>query len=69
MCEKKAAYLNSEVKHRTIDKNYDEFAVKNAYPLVRNCRELRKRLPHTEMNLKRYPDRKWFWGICYTVIP
>ena len=57
------------MKTRIIEKHYDEFAVKNAYPLVRSCRALKHRFPHKEMDKSKFPDRGWFWGICFTAIP
>ena len=52
-----------------IHKNYSEFSVKNVWPLVSNHAGLCEYLPDDEMNEGRYPDKLFFWGICYTVIP
>ena len=30
---------------------------------------MRSYLPIDEMDTKRYPDKKWFWGIAFTTIP
>ena len=48
---------------------YEEYAVKNVYNLVRTSKALQEYLPTEEMENKRYPDRAWFWGICFATIP
>ena len=50
-------------------KSNDEFAVNNLWELVKSDANLRSYLPADEMDFGRYPDRDFFWGIAFTVIP
>ena len=52
-----------------IQKHYEEFAVKNAYPLIRTNKDIRRRMPTRERAKGKYPDRDWFWGLCFTCKP
>ncbi len=40
LCDKKKVYTKEQVQDRVISKNYEEYALKNVYPLVRNSRLL-----------------------------
>ena len=46
-----------------------EFAPKNVWFQVRDDPALIKYLPDEEMDLERWPDRKFFWGVLYSVRP
>ena len=52
-----------------IEKNWPEFSVKNVWQQVRPSPEICKYLPVDEMNEGRWPNKEFFWGIAYTVIP
>ena len=43
--------------------------MKNIWPQVKHSQELHKYLPVDDMNRGKYPDREFFWGILFTVIP
>ena len=44
-----------------------EYAVKNVWPQVRNDALLCAHLPSEEMDLGRWPDRRFFWGVLSTL--
>ena len=46
-----------------------EYAPKNAWFQIRDDPLLCKYLPDEEMDLERWPDRRFFWGIVNTVRP
>ena len=46
-----------------------EYACANVWPLVRTDANLRKYLPAEDMDLGRWPDRRFFWGIVNTFHP
>ena len=58
-----------QIMQRNFNYNYPEFAVKNVWPLVKHHEEFVEYLPDKEMDLGRYPDRKWFWGLALTLVP
>lgn len=47
-------------------KDYDEYALKNVYLLVREDEVLMGYMPKEEMEKERWPDREWFWNIANT---
>ena len=49
-----------------IKDTWHEFAVKNVWDELKGDQELRKYLPTQEMDLGKYPDRKFFWGVVST---
>ena len=44
-------------------------AVKNVWKYVRHLEDFRIYLPAEEMDDGQYPDRAFFWGIAFTVLP
>ena len=50
-----------------IKKSWEEFSVHNVWHLVSSDPMLRSYLPADEMDLKRYVDREFFWGVALTV--
>ena len=44
-----------------------EYAIKHVWPQVRCDAELHKYLPSKELDLGRWPDRRFFWGILSTL--
>jgi len=44
-----------------------ELAVKNVWPQLKHDKEVRKYLPANEMDLGKFPDKKFFWGVISTV--
>ena len=46
-----------------------EYACANVWPLVRTDANLRMHLPAEDMDLGRWPDRRFFWGIVNTFHP
>jgi len=58
-----------EVKDYNINVNFPEYSIKKIFPLVKESSKVRKYLPIAEMTQGRYPDKKWFWSLLFTVIP
>ena len=58
-----------EVHCRDVGQNWPDWAVKNVWELVKHKEKLRRYLPVEEIEEGIYPDRLWFWGICFTVLP
>jgi hypothetical protein len=46
-----------------------EYAIRNVWNQVKNHREFVSYMPSNEIELERYPDRKFFWGVALTIIP
>ena len=46
-----------------------EYAPSNIWPLVRTDATLRKHLPAEEMDIGRWPDRRFMWGVINTFHP
>ena len=46
-----------------------EYSCRHVWPLVRTDATLRKYLPAEEMDLGRFPDRRFMWGIINTFHP
>jgi len=40
-----------------------EYAIKHVWPQVRHSEQLRHYLPTEELELERYPDRRFFYGV------
>ena len=51
------------------DNSFPEFAVKNVWPLLKGHAKFVKYMPDEEMDLDRYPDRRWFWGVVCAILP
>ena len=58
-----------DVNSIEINKNWQEYAVKNAYPLIKSDELQMKYMPGLEMDEARYPDRTWFWNTSNTIRP
>ena len=58
-----------EVRCRDVGQHWPDWAVKNVWPLVKHKEKLRQYLPVEEMDEGIYPDRIWFWGLCFTLLP
>ena len=43
--------------------------MKNVWHLVKHNAHLNQYLPTNEMNEGRFPDKEFFWGIAFTVLP
>ena len=69
LSDEKDVLKTHEVKVRNFNPNYAEYAVKNVWHLVRNAEEIQEYMPLDEMRLGRFPDKQWFWGVCFTLIP
>ena len=69
LSEEKKSLDNDQVQTRQLIKHYEEFAVHNVWDLVKSSATLRSYLPSNEMDLKRFPNRDWFWGVALTVVP
>ena len=52
-----------------INRNWNDFAVKHVWPMVKHNKVIIEYLPHDEMNEGRYPDKYFFWGVAFTVLP
>ena len=46
---------------------YEEFATKNGYKLLKNCKSIVPYLPIEEMDKGKFPNREFFWGIVFTL--
>ena len=46
-----------------------EFAIRNVWDQVKIHRPILDYLPDDEIDLKRYPDRRFFWGVALTIMP
>ena len=47
----------------------NDWSVKNVWPLIKNNLLVCQYLPSEEMNEGRFPDKIFFWGVVFTVIP
>ena len=69
MSEEKAAINMKDIKQHNMNKDYFEFAVKNAWPQIKDSQKLKKYLPIELMAKGVYPDRVFFWNIVFTIEP
>ena len=67
--ERKLVLKNDEVAHLSFPMATYEFAIQNVWDQVKNHEKLIQYLPDDEIELERYPDRKFFWGVALTIIP
>ena len=67
--DKKSTMKNDQIKHKSFPMTTYEFAICNVWDQVKTCDHLTKFMPTDEIELKRYPDRKFFWGLALTVLP
>ena len=57
------------MKLRKVNDHWNDWAVKNVWPLVKDNKQVCEYLPSDEMNEGRYPDKTFFWGVLFTVLP
>ena len=67
--DKFLSFTNSEVNDVPIHKSWEEYAVKNVWPLVKHCTLIRPYLPVALLDKDKFCDRHFFWGILFTCIP
>ena len=68
--DSKKTYTCDEIRQcGRIREHLPEYAVKRAWPLVRDDPLIVAYLPDEELDLERWPDRRFFWGIVYTIRP
>ena len=48
---------------RDVSQNWNDWAIKNVWNLVKHKSSLRKYLPAEDIDLGSYPDRKFFWAL------
>ena len=66
--EKQVLTCDMAVK-RELQNSYEEYAVKNCWPLVKSDTNFRSYMPTDDMDNGRYVDREFFWGVAFYVIP
>ena len=69
LADNKLVLHKDQVNMHTFNQNYHEYSVKNVWPLVKTASELHEYLPLIEMSKGKFPDKKWFMGLCFTLIP
>ena len=57
------------MREHFFNQNFPEYAVKNVWHLVKDAKDLEDYLPVKEMNEGHDPNKKFFWGIAFTIIP
>ena len=65
--EKKCLLASQVIPCSRIRDTLPEYAVKNVWHQVRDDATLREYLPTEEMDLQRWPDRKFLWGVLNTL--
>ena len=65
----KEVFEQDEISKHSIKHQWPEHAVKNVWPMVKHSQWLAKYLPTDDMNNGKYPDREYFWGLCFTLLP
>ena len=63
----KEAYETKEITNLNIKDSWHELAVKNVWHHLKQDQQVRKYLPADEMDLGKYPDKKFFWGVISTL--
>ena len=63
----KEAYETKEITNLNIKDSWHELAVKNVWPHLKHDQQVRKYLPAEEMDLGKFPDKKFFWGVISTL--
>ena len=51
-----------------MSKNYEEFAVKNAYYLVKDSKAIQEVIPSADMNENRWPDIILLFFLCILMV-
>jgi hypothetical protein len=63
----KEAYETKEITNLNIKDSWHELAVKNVWHHLKNDQQVRRYLPAEDMDLGKYPDKKFFWGVISTL--
>ena len=58
-----------EVKAMNIRAHWPEFSVKNVWPQIKEVGKIRSYLPSEEMEKGKLPDKEFFWGVVWTILP
>ena len=58
----------SDVRKVIIKEHWCEYAVKHAYPQIKDFADVSKHLPD-EIDKGADPGREWFWNVINTLIP
>ena len=66
LSKKRKWFGSDEIKDVTIHKCYEEYAIKNVWPLVKNYKALHEYFPVKDIEKGTFTDRKYFWGILFT---
>ena len=69
LADKKLVLDKDKLTDRQIKPHWSEFAVKNVWSMVMDSEELCKYLPTDEIDQGRFPDKAFFWGVAFTIIP
>ena len=69
LTEEKKSLEFDQVKLRKVDDHWNDWSVKNVWPLVCSNVEMCQYLPSEEMAEGRFPDKLFFWGVLFTVLP
>ena len=54
---------------RRVKDHWDDWAVKNVWPQIKFNKLIREYLPYNEMLQGRFPDKEFFWGVLFTILP
>ena len=54
---------------KKVNDHWNDWSVKNVWSLIRSNTEVCEYLPTEEMNEGRFPDKTFFWGVVFTVLP
>ena len=62
-------FESDKILIQNIRSGWKEFAVKNIWKYIKDDQDLKDYLPWEEMLNSRFPDKKFVWGILFTVKP
>ena len=68
LSDEKQVLNTTNVSQRNLNELFPELAVKNVWPLVKG-KQLDKYLPTAELEMERHCDKKFFWGVAFTITP
>ena len=66
---RKGYFLFHQAHSKNISQAWDDWSVKNAYPLVRNNSSICWYLPTEELDQHRYCDKLFFWKVSTSASP
>jgi len=66
---KKCLKKNEIVLPKIIKQGWNEFSLKNVYPLIKSDKIFESYLPFSEMEQGKWVDKNYFWGIAFTIKP